>query len=107
MTHEGYRTWEYLFQYNESDFNFISRILEQEGIYYFFKHEKGKHTLVLADSPSSHEKTKGYEEVPYYPPQHKERRERDHIDAWFATRQIRPGTYTARDFNFTSLSDAV
>ncbi|MFZ5895131.1 MAG: type VI secretion system Vgr family protein [Myxococcota bacterium] len=99
---ESYRTWEYLFQYNESDFNFISRILEQEGIYYFFKHEGGKHTLVLSDSPSSHEKTRGYEEVPYYPPQQKERRERDHIDAWFATRQIRPGTYTARDFNFTA-----
>ncbi|MGC4095085.1 MAG: type VI secretion system tip protein TssI/VgrG [Polyangiaceae bacterium] len=82
--------------------NFVSRILEQEGIYYFFKHEKGKHTLVLADSPSSHEKVKGYEEIPYYPPQHKERRERDHIDAWFATRQIRPGTFTARDFNFTA-----
>ncbi|MFZ5893117.1 MAG: type VI secretion system Vgr family protein [Myxococcota bacterium] len=102
LTSDSYRTWEYLIQYNESDFNFISRILEQEGIYYFFKHHDGKHTLVLCDAPSSHDKIPGYEEVPYYPPHHKERRERDHIDSWFATRQIRPGTYTSRDYNFTA-----
>ena len=42
--------WEYCVQYRETDFNFISRLLEQEGIFYYFRHEEGKHTLVLADS---------------------------------------------------------
>jgi len=37
-------------QYRETDFNFVSRLLEQEGIYYYFVHEKDKHTLILADS---------------------------------------------------------
>ena len=46
----SYRTWVYCVQYRETDFNFVSRLMEQEGIYYYFKHENGKHTLVLADS---------------------------------------------------------
>jgi len=41
--------WEFCVQYRESDFNFISRLLEQEGLFYYFKHEQGKHTLVIAD----------------------------------------------------------
>lgn len=41
---------EFCVQYNESSFDFVSRLLEYEGICYFFKHEKGKHTLVLADN---------------------------------------------------------
>lgn len=47
---------EYCVQYAESSFNFISRLMEDEGIFYFFKHTKSKHTLVLADSSSVHEK---------------------------------------------------
>lgn len=95
-----YRTWDYLVQYRETDLNFVSRLLEEEGIYYFFKHENRKHTLVLADSYSSHEKAPGYEEIPYFPPQAGERRERDHIDSWRLSRQIRPGAFVATDFDF-------
>jgi type VI secretion system secreted protein VgrG len=43
----SYEPWEYCVQYRETDFNFLSRLLEQEGIYYFFEHEESKHTLVL------------------------------------------------------------
>ncbi|UXH76148.1 type VI secretion system Vgr family protein [Roseateles amylovorans] len=41
-------------QYNESDFNFIARLLEDEGLYFFFRHERERHVLVLCDSPASH-----------------------------------------------------
>jgi len=95
-----YRTWEYLVQYRESDLNFVSRLMEQEGIYYYFKHEDKKHTLVLADSYSAHEAVHGYEEVPYFPPQPGEQRERDHIDGWRTSRQIRPGAFVGTDFDF-------
>ncbi len=44
----------YCVQYGESDFAFISRLLEEEGIYYHYHHEPGKHTMVLCDAPSSH-----------------------------------------------------
>lgn len=49
-----YQKREYCVQYRESDFDFISRLLEEEGIYYFFKHQADKHTLVLADQPAGH-----------------------------------------------------
>lgn len=45
---------EYCVQYNESDFAFVSRLLEEEGIYYYFEHERTKHKLMLADDPSVH-----------------------------------------------------
>ena len=44
---------EYCVQYRETDFNFVSRLLEEEGIFYFFKHEKGKHTLVMSDKKAA------------------------------------------------------
>ena len=39
--------------------------MEQEGIYYYFKHEDGKHTLVLADSSSKHKPVAGCEKLPF------------------------------------------
>lgn len=48
-TSSAYQTRDYCVQYNETDFNFISRLMEDEGIFYFFTHEDGAHTLVLAD----------------------------------------------------------
>ena len=46
---------EYCVQYDESPFDFISRLMEEEGIFYFFTFANGSHTMVLADSPSAHE----------------------------------------------------
>jgi len=57
---------EYCVQYGESSFNFVSRLMEDEGIFYFFKHEKGKHTLVLADATSAHEKTSSGSKVGFF-----------------------------------------
>ncbi|AYL68844.1 MULTISPECIES: type VI secretion system Vgr family protein [Citrobacter freundii complex] len=56
---------EYCLQYNESDFNFISRLLEQEGIFWFFTYEAGKHTLVLADDNSAFPPIPGDKKVKY------------------------------------------
>jgi type VI secretion system secreted protein VgrG len=49
----AYPALDYVVQYNESDYNFVSRLMEQEGIFYFFKHEDGKHTLIIADDNST------------------------------------------------------
>ena len=43
----------YCVQYRETDFQFICRLMEEEGIFYFFKHENGKHTMVLANAPTA------------------------------------------------------
>jgi len=96
----SYKPWEHCVQYRETDFNFVSRLLEQEGIYYYFKHEDGKHTLVLADAHSSHETISGYEEVPFFPPENDDVRERDHLNQWTLSRNLQPGVYATRDFDF-------
>jgi type VI secretion system secreted protein VgrG len=97
----NYRKWEYCVQYRETDFNFVSRLMEQEGIYYYFKHDKDKHTMVLSDSVSSHEPYPGFETLPFFPPDEHLRREQDHIYEWTPTWEIQPGAYALNDFDFT------
>jgi len=98
---DSYREWGYCVQYRETDFNFISRLMEQEGIYYYFKHEMGKHTLVFADGPGAHEATPGYETVPFFPPDpNAALRERDHIQQVTATQVVMPDQYAIKDFDF-------
>ena len=96
-----YRVWDYCVQYRETDFNFVSRLMEQEGIYYYFKHTQDRHTLVLADAASSHGSFPEYEEVPYFPPDSKARREREHIYSWSISKTVQPGAYVLNDFDFT------
>ena len=52
--HGSFVERDYCVQYRETDFNFVSRLMEEEGIYYFFEHANGKHTLVLANDPGEH-----------------------------------------------------
>ena len=66
---ESYAPWLYCVQYRESDFNFVSRLMEDEGIYYFFKHEEGRHTMVLADSISAHTAAPDSAEIPFIDPE--------------------------------------
>ena len=96
----AYRTWNYCVQYRETDFNFVSRLMEQEGIYYYFKHESNRHMLVLSDSVSSHDPFPGYEKIPYYPPDERLRREEHHIHEWSITQEVQPGVYALNDYDF-------
>ena len=57
-------TLEYCVQYRETDFNFVCRLMEQFGVYYFFEHADGKHTLVLADAKSSHKPVPAFRRCP-------------------------------------------
>src|SRR5208283_2669437 len=51
----SYAKLDYCVQYRETDFNFVSRLLEHEGIYYYFEHQDGRHVLVLADDSGAHQ----------------------------------------------------
>jgi len=53
----SYDTREYVVQYRESEMDFISRLMEEEGIFYFFEHQAGGHVMVLGDSPTAHVET--------------------------------------------------
>jgi type VI secretion system secreted protein VgrG len=97
---ETYRKWVYCVQYRETDFNFLSRLMEQEGIYYYFKHENGKHTMVLADDHSSHERCPGYEEVPFYAEQQEDPDEVEHIHEWTVEQEFQSCVYALCDYDF-------
>jgi type VI secretion system secreted protein VgrG len=97
-----YRSWEFCVQYEESDFAFVSRLMELEGIYYFFKHEKNQHTLVLADSVDSHEEMPGYAGIDYFAAERDIGDDLEVIDDWQVTEEIRSGSYAVDDFNFTT-----
>jgi len=94
-----YRTWEYCVEYRETEFNFVSRLMEQEGIYYFFEHENGKHTMVLADSKSAHEPFGSYAEIPFRPPD-TAFREKEYIHEFQVAQEVQPGVYGHTDFDF-------
>ncbi|HWB83581.1 MAG TPA: type VI secretion system tip protein TssI/VgrG [Bryobacteraceae bacterium] len=90
---------EFCVQYRESDFAFASRLMEEEGIYYFFKHTSSSHTLVLANTPQSHPatpftETMTYEEVVGGAP------DLERIFAWQKAQEMRSGQYTLWDHNF-------
>jgi len=64
----SYPSREYCVQYREDDFSFISRLMEQEGIYYYFTHDQSKHTLVLADGLGAHASAPGAASLPWLMP---------------------------------------
>jgi type VI secretion system secreted protein VgrG len=94
-----YPVWEYCVQYRETAFNFVSRLMEHEGIYYYFKHENGKHMLVLSDSPGAHEPYPGYEEIPFRPTRAKVQ-PTGYISDWTIAKSVQPGKFTHTDYNF-------
>ncbi len=94
-----YEEREFVVQYRETAFNFISRLMEEEGIFYFWKHENGKHTMVIADKPAAHVAAPGYETVEYHQQEHKPGAA-EHVWKWSREQSIQPGVFALRDFDF-------
>jgi type VI secretion system secreted protein VgrG len=95
----SYAKWDYCVQYRETAFNFVSRLMEQEGIFYFFNHSDGKHTLVLADSKSAY--TDCVESQITYA---KGGGSLNQIDSWEHHYEFRSGKWTQTDYNFETPS---
>src|SRR5262249_694363 len=91
---------EYCVQYRETDFNFVSRLMEQEGIYYFFEHTDGKHNLVLADSINAHSPFDGYAEITFHEFE-KGAEAREVITDWTMEKEAQAVAYVLNDFDFT------
>ncbi|MET0412983.1 MAG: type VI secretion system tip protein TssI/VgrG, partial [Polyangiaceae bacterium] len=95
-----YEPREFVVQYRETDLTFVLRLLESEGIYFYFEHDAGKHTLVLCDSPSAHDPTPFYSELQYFPPDRQRREHFDHVDGWHMVQGVEPGVYALKDYDF-------
>jgi type VI secretion system secreted protein VgrG len=96
---ESYPTLEYSVQYRETDLAYISRLMEQHGIYYFFEHEPGKHTMVLADAVSSHKRVPGQETIEFIPVLENERSVRNHLYRLTQQRKLRSGKLALNDYD--------
>ncbi|RWK42168.1 type VI secretion system tip protein TssI/VgrG [Mesorhizobium sp.] len=96
----SYPPREYCVQYDESDLDFVQRLLEHEGILYFFEHDEGKHTLVLADAMNKLKPVPGYEKVPYHFEGQGSRRDVEYITEWIPGSSVRPGAYVHTDYDF-------
>ncbi|MDE2080367.1 MAG: type VI secretion system tip protein VgrG [Burkholderiales bacterium] len=95
----SYAPRNYCVQYRETDFNFVSRLLEEEGIFYFFRHSADKHQLVLADKATSNVPFPGFETIAF--------NQGDNsvvdfagISEWQMRHEIQSGKTTLRDYNF-------
>ena len=100
-----YQKRKYCVQYRETDLNFISRLLEEEGIFYFFEHESDKHLLVFGDSAVNYQPIAGVQnqegktEVLFHPPDAMVPAE-ESVQSFLFSREIQSGKVTLRDFNF-------
>lgn len=103
--YSSYREREYVVQYRETDFNFVSRLMEEEGIHYFWEHapKAAKHTMVLADDGAAHKPCPGQPKARCDFASGGNRKE-DLISDWRAEQEYRPSAWSHTDFNFQTPS---
>ena len=94
-----YEPRDYCAQYRETDFSFGSRLMEEEGIYYFFEHSDGSHKMIVVDNPLEHPKLAGENRIPYEEVEGGTREE-NRIWGWKKEQEIRPGKYVLWDHSF-------
>jgi type VI secretion system secreted protein VgrG len=96
----------YCVQYRESDFNFVSRLMEEEGIFYYFRHADDKHELVLADGATTHVATEGFAQADFYGGD-LEANQRRAFNRWWMRHEIQTGQVTLGDYHFETPSTSL
>jgi type VI secretion system secreted protein VgrG len=96
----GSQVLEYCVQYNETSLDFVTRLMEVYGLYYYFTHADGQHTLVMADDPNSHSALA--KSLSYVFEQTEYRTVDAHVWDWGSEQRLQPGAATFRDYNFTT-----
>ena len=100
-----YPTLEHCAQFRETDFAFVSRLMEHEGIYYYIEHQGGKHTLVLTDSGDVHVPIDHYGTISYdawYEPGN----EKECVYQWSSGAELQTGKYEVNDYDFEKPSSS-
>ncbi|BFG80371.1 type VI secretion system tip protein VgrG [Paraburkholderia terrae] len=95
----NYLVREYCVQYDESAFQFISRLMEEEGIFYFFTFADGTHTMVLSDDPSAHEATAAG--TLYFAPDSSVGQAAQGLGAFEVSRGVVAGEHIVSDYDYT------
>ena len=97
----SYSPRDYCVQYRETDFDFVSRLMEEEGIFYFFEHSASAHRMIIADDCSANKP------CPNQPKAHYQISEggwhdEDLVNEWRLEQLLRPGKWAHTDYNFES-----
>lgn len=90
---------DYCVQYRESDWDFARRLMEEEGIYFYFTHAESAHTMVVANAPGGHVVIPGESKV-IYDDQSGDVRDEGHVFRWTKTQELRAGKSTLWDYSF-------
>ena len=101
---KSYPPREYCVQYGESDLTFVQRLMEHEGIFYFFEHTDAEHRLILVDSNSVLKPAEGFESLDYEPSTHLTFQDGDYITEWLPKAQVQTGKHVHTDYDFTKPS---
>lgn len=98
-TEESYREWGYCVQYDETDYEFVSRLMEHEGIYFWFEHSDGKHKLIITDSKNSHKPVDAYDSLSFYDQGLGLDHTEEHFYEWQPKLSITPTKFSSVDYN--------
>lgn len=104
---DGLRRREYTVQYRESDYNFIARLLEDDGIASFYDHKRDKHIWMIGMARSICRPIPKYETIDFFPPGAERMRERDHISSWSEALAMTPRIATLKSYDFKKPSAAL
>jgi type VI secretion system secreted protein VgrG len=102
-----YAALSYCVQYRETDFDFVCRLLEEAGIYFYFTHEADKHTMVLADSYGAHQPIPGYAGLKFARAEHSGAWADESVASWIASGEIASSKYVLKDFDFEKTSNCL
>jgi type VI secretion system secreted protein VgrG len=96
----AYRPRNYCVQYRETDFNFVARLLEDEGIYWYFEHSEGEHRLMLVDDVGALNTAPGCDSLPFYGNPGQVPPDTEYINAWAFSREVQPGKCALTSYDF-------
>jgi type VI secretion system secreted protein VgrG len=95
-----YQPHTYCVQYRESDYDFVARLLEHEGIYWYFEHTDGAHKLVLVDSQSAHDAAPGYESLRYIEDPANAPPDQEYLSNWSFVDSVKSGKTVLTSYDF-------
>ncbi len=90
----------YCVQYRETDYQFVARLMEQDGLHYFFAHQDGRQQLVVADSAAAHQPVPGYAQVDFLEPDPQPGWQREGLQSWICSAEIQSTRQVLRAHDF-------
>jgi type VI secretion system secreted protein VgrG len=97
---KSYRSRVYCVQYRESDFHFVARLLEDEGIYWYFVHSDGGHKLMLVDDAGSHDDVEGQTRFPHYDNPGQAPPDSEYLSHWRFEHEVQSGKAVLGSYDF-------